>query len=125
MNTVSECIAQLKSCGYECQGGVIEMNIAFIRLEEIASSNYQPKFHLNEKVYYKDNECYVFSIRTKPSSHPDCEIEYQLSHSHLHQSTTNTENTGWVHENSICSFEQQKQKELKIANDIIKKYQKQ
>lgn len=31
-------VEQLKSCGYECEGGYLENNTAFIELEELAES---------------------------------------------------------------------------------------
>ena len=32
-----EIVEQLKACGYECEGGCLENNVEFIRLEEIAA----------------------------------------------------------------------------------------
>lgn len=34
--SLKEIVEQLKSCGYECQGGPLENNIAFIKLKEMA-----------------------------------------------------------------------------------------
>lgn len=37
LTALSEIVEQLKMCGYECEGGLLENNVEFIRLEEIAA----------------------------------------------------------------------------------------
>ncbi|WP_171056041.1 hypothetical protein [Paenibacillus sinopodophylli] len=41
-NSISEIVAQLKSCGYQCQAGPLENNEAFIALEELARQEEGP-----------------------------------------------------------------------------------
>lgn len=35
-NTITDIVNQLESCGYTCEGGPLEMNLAFIALKKIA-----------------------------------------------------------------------------------------
>lgn len=37
--TLKEIVEQLKSCGYECEAGPLENNVAFMELEEMANEN--------------------------------------------------------------------------------------
>ncbi|WP_167374603.1 hypothetical protein [Paenibacillus helianthi] len=37
-DTISSIVAQLKSCGYECEAGVLIKNVAFIALERMAEN---------------------------------------------------------------------------------------
>lgn len=37
--TIKEIVEQLKSCGYECQAGPLENNVAFIELEKLAQDS--------------------------------------------------------------------------------------
>ncbi len=123
--TIKEIVEQLEFCKYEAnEGHPLELNVAFIRLKAIAELNYQPKFHLNEKVIFGGKPYYVRGMMTAAASHPHPEIEYILSDKHQRECTTNQTDITWVNEKRLMTIEQweeieiEKAKQLLISKDI-------
>ena len=120
MKTAKEIIDQLSKCGYTCEGGSLEMNVAFIRLKEIADSNYQPKFHINERVMYNGGLFYVRGFRTKSQSHPNGELVYELSSEWNHPSTTNKTTLSDIDEKSLMTVPEYEVIEVEKAKALLK-----
>jgi hypothetical protein len=84
---------------------------------EIAKLTYQPKFYINEKVIYMDKEYYIRGLRATACSHPEFDVEYELSENYNHASTSNTSSHSGVNERELMSINDyriQKIEEAKI-----------
>lgn len=121
MKTIKDIVDQLEKCDYvdREEGHNLSLNIAFERLKQLGSLNYQPEFGLNEKVIYKDKEMYVFAIRCAMSSHPEPEVEYLLSSEYNRQSTSNEGISGWIKEICIFSFKENLSKKIEEAKTLL------
>ena len=117
--TVKEIVEQLSMSEYECEGGYLKMNIAFERLKCIAELNYQPKFQLNEKVVYEGKEYYIRGMMTASSSHPYPEVEYILSVTWNHESTSNKTDISWVNEKVLMTVEAWEKSEIEKAKKLL------
>lgn len=60
--TLTEIVAQLKRCGYRCEAGPLEMNVAFQELEEMAA-RLPEKYKVVED---KATRLYLREVRVKP-----------------------------------------------------------
>ena len=118
--TIKEIVEQLSMSDYECEGGFLKNNTAFIRLIEISKLNYQPKFQINENVYLGDNEYFIRGIRSKSASHPEPEIEYDLSLKWNHASTSNETNLAGICEKKLLSKSEYKAKKIEEAKALLK-----
>lgn len=118
--TIKEIVNQILSSDYECEGGCLKMNVAFQRLEEISKLNYQPKFHLNEKVVFNKEQYFIRGMITAECSHPNPEIEYILSKEWNHESTTNKTDVTWVNERLIHSMEEWEKIDIEDAIKRLK-----
>ena len=121
---IKEIYNQLSKCNFKDEvGNNIENNIAFIRLNEMAKINYQPKFSLNEKVFHKGLEKYVFALRVKESTHPFEEIEYLLSAKYNRSSTTNVaESNSWICETELFTIEEWNKCKVENAISTLKQF---
>ena len=115
---------QLFKCNFFDEvGNDIKNNVAFLRLDQIAKINYQPKFALNEKVIHKGVEKYVFALRVKDSSHPLEEVEYMLSNKYNHSSTRNVaESNLWICEAELFTIEEWGKRKVKNAISLLKEF---
>jgi len=118
--TIKEIVEQLEFCKYEAnEGHPLEMNVAFQRLKCIAELNYQPKYHLNEKVIYEGKPYYIRGMITASSSHPYPEVEYILSVDWQHESTSNKTDVSWVNEKVIMTVEAWDKSEIEKAKQLL------
>jgi hypothetical protein len=101
--TIKEIVEQLSMSDYECEGGFLKNNVAFIRLQEMAELNYQPKFQLNEPVMYQDKPYFVRGMVSASASHPYPDVEYSLSVNQNRECTTNKTDVEGVKENSLMT----------------------
>jgi hypothetical protein len=118
--TIEEIVKQLEFCSYECEGGVLVKNIAFERLKKIANSNYQPKFFINELVYYKDKPYYIHGISVSSQTHPNTECLYELSEEFNRQSTTNKFCFNYIKEAELLTVEAYKANQIAKAKELLK-----
>lgn len=118
--TIKEIVEQLEFCEYEAnEGHPLKNNVAFVRLKCIAELNYQPKFHLNEKVIYEDKPYYIRGMMTASSSHPYPEVEYILAVEYQHESTSNKTDISWVNEKVLLTIEAWKEREIAKAKKLL------
>lgn len=118
--TIKDIVEQLSMSDYECEGGFLKNNTAFIRLCEIAKFNYQPKFQINEVVYLGDNKYFIRAIRAKSASHPNPEIEYDLSLEWNRPNTNNETNLSSISEEKLLSKVEYKTKKIEEAKALLK-----
>lgn len=118
--TIKEIVDQLIACNYSCEGGFLKNNVAFVRLCEIAKLNYQPKFQINEKVYYGEEIYYIRSINAKSNSYPDPEIEYDLSKEWNRSCTTNKSDLQHINENVILTEDEYESNKIEEAKAFLK-----
>ena len=79
-NTLQECIEQLEMYNYECEGGYLVNNIAFVRLKELAQVN-----NLNLPVVSVTCECSEKAINHIGPFYKECgkcgkQILWALTH---------------------------------------------
>lgn len=121
--TIKDVVEQLEFCKYEAnEGHPLEKNIAFERLKQIAESNYQPKFHLNEKVIYEGEEHYIRGMKTVTQSHPNTEIIYELSLNYQRESTTNETAVSNINEKDLMTPSEWEKPTIEIMNSVIAEY---
>lgn len=118
--TIREIVNQLMACDYECEGGFLKDNIAFVRLCEIAELNYQPKFQINEEVYYNGDIYYIRSINAKANSYPYPEVEYDLSKEQNRSCTTNKSDLCQIGENALLTKNEYRLNKIEEAMAFLK-----
>jgi len=62
---LTEIVNQLKSCGFQCEGGPLENNVAFIELDKMAKTEQNREMHL----YQCDDCVLVFGVETAYEDH--------------------------------------------------------
>lgn len=97
--SLKEIIEQLDSCAYQCEGGPLHLNTAFIRLQEIAEKG--PEHLIGDRVWFHVKATangvelsqwipvYVHGIGVQIQCHPNLEYTYNLGVKAPHASTTN------------------------------------
>lgn len=119
METIKQIVEQLSKCNYECEGGSLINNTAFIRLKEISNLNYQPKFNINERVYYNGKLYYVRGVMAKTASHPNPEVDYMLNEKYCRECTTNKSDEIGISESALMSYDQFQINELEKAKKLL------
>lgn len=117
--TIKEIVEQLSKCNYECEGGYLNNNIAFIRLKEISELSYQPKFQVNEPVMYKGVKYYVRAVRSMDCSHPNPELEYDLSIQQNRACTTNKTDLHNIREKDLITCNDFEFNEIENAKRLL------
>lgn len=117
--TIKDIVEQLSMSEYECEGGFLKMNIAFIRLQQIAKLDYQNKFQLNESVIYKDKPYFIRGIRTVSSSHPNADVEYDLSEDFNRPCTSNKSDLMGINEKELLTPSENKTIQIQAAKKLL------
>lgn len=82
-------------------------------------TEYEPKYKLNDKIIYDATPFYINGIKCASSSHPNCEVIYDLSTMKNHPSTTNKAAKGNIQEGLLRPFTDDLWDKIKAAKEIL------
>lgn len=84
-----------------------------------SSTEYSPKYQLNNKVIYNANVYYVFGVKCASASHPYTAVEYDLSRESNHASTTNKAVWANIPEGLLRPFTDELWEQIEEAKKIL------
>lgn len=75
INSIEDCIKQIESCKFECEAGVLEKNIGYIKLKKLVKNLTTPVVSINEVECCDDDTHSRYTCTDGFAYCPDCGTE--------------------------------------------------